>query len=163
MDMIRIGIDPSSLYAGWAVVKTRPLPTKLLGYGVADAHNSEVVVRCESILQQCLEGIEPLIPSKSDHLHTTLVLERPHSWGGDGDKMDSLITLALAMGYLLRGLSDAIKPDLIKIPTPQQWKGNLKKELVAKRLNETFPELSSIQITTKNLNAIEAIGIALWS
>lgn len=155
VDRIILSIDPGTHSTGYCFVVTSD-PFRIREIGVMEAKSGNWKNNCDLIMGQLNEKILAICPYMS-------VLEFPEYWGGpvgySARESGSTSKLSFLCGRIYEKLSLYV-PDFVNLITPSQWKGQLSKELIAKRLAKIYPELDFGKL---NHNAIDALGIAHYS
>lgn len=99
------------------------------------------------------------------HKSYTLVMEYPqvhrHGPAAKADPDDILVLMA-AFGAVLAKLP---KASAMKFPRPGQWKGQVPKKIMCKRILEALSDVERalLKPLKEDHNAVDAVGLGLWA
>jgi Holliday junction resolvasome RuvABC endonuclease subunit len=153
--MILISVDPGLNGTGWAIFNSGKKGISLLDVGViTDRKSDSFQKRGENILKDLeviMDGREMFelaveFPSFFQSSHGEMVARR-------GD----LVKLAWFVGVISGAVIARDMP--LRIVEVNEWKGQLKKDVVIRRIERKFPEVSEHKIKT---HAWDAVGIGLY-
>lgn len=133
-----IAIDPSINYCGLAVYKKKVLVEYELLRPSKDLRNSHYLMKCRDMIGQ----IELYYKSYLKKGHVTLVTEIPQHFGAAGylaRESGSVFKLTFICGMIFNIAKDTVAYE------PQEWKGQLPKCVVRKRLS-TDKQLSKLDL-----------------
>jgi hypothetical protein len=149
-------IDVGYTGLGYAVFPYRYMTKKPEVSGVIKFNKDQSITdKCEKAKTILMLTVKPII---QDEFNSALgmVIEYPARWGGSllsdvASKRGELIMLGYQAGYL----STMVPADHVSLVTPQEWKGQLPKDIVIKRILKIFPKLKHV-----NDHEADAIGMA---
>lgn len=151
-----IAIDPGLNQSGLALFKRGKLQFACLTPLV----NGKNPIRAVPYIREELRKYAP----RSDRI---VIIEKPRVYQTGlqkGDQRD-IVNLALAVGAIGQLLRPKWLDSLIFVE-PHEWKGQVPKEIMQKRIDKTLTaeELSKIVWPSKSLrhNVYDAIGLGLW-
>ena len=146
-----IFVDPGLGGTGWA---SFPIPGGAPNcFGVLRGGKGPWETQAHDICQGFIGVLNALRPK-------AVVMEFPTLWSGDMKSFTSASRGDLfKLSYLIGGLAEAAWeccPQHPKLITPQEWKGQLPKEVVIKRILREWPDLEKIPN-----HAADAVGMGL--
>ena len=152
-----ISVDPGTGGTGYAVWKGN----QLKNYGTIHFHSN-----CETWEQKMkdigLKFLDMLRDNKPAH---TIVMESPVFMRGTGGYMvasaGDLCKLAMLTGHLAARVYDRFIGTQLTLVEPSKWKGQLPKNVVARRVQNLIPSIDFKSLRISN-HAMDAIGIGLW-
>lgn len=142
-----IGLDPSINFCGYALFDKKKLTEhELLEPGKLGCKSSEFYDKSMAMYEYVLEQVTCI--GEKD---VTIVLELPSYFGSAGymaRESGSIFKLTFLCGmiYSIGG---------VVLYTPQEWKGQMPKKVVANRLVKTYSVIKGM-----NHNIVDAIGLA---
>lgn len=152
-------IDPGLAGTGWAEWDGGRAPVRV-GVIRANRSKAELAVRCEDIARQMVqiihEGRYP--PAKTD---THVTLEMPQHMvniKGIAAQAGSVYKLTFLVGYLAK----AVYPCIVHVVTPGEWKGQLPKDVVQRRIIKHLGMRTCVKLNIRS-HAWDAVGIGLWA
>ncbi len=146
-----ISIDPSINFCGYAIHKNK----ELINYGLLRSLTKHKDFIEKSIYM--VDKIKDLITSiQSLKNNLIIVTEIPQYWGVAGYMARESGAIYKLM--FLCGMIVSLKKNVVTL-TPNDWKGQLPKDVVNNRLREIY---TNINIAKINHNIVDAIGIGYY-
>lgn len=146
-----LGIDPSIINCGYCLMTEN---YRIKKYGLLQSKEKTWLAKYHVILNQVSELIHSILPDE-------LVLEYPEYWEGtqghSARESGSLFKLTFLCGGIVATARDISKVTLV---TPSNWKGQLKKDKVRKRLMKVFPKIVDDDL---DHNIMDAVGIIYYT
>jgi Holliday junction resolvasome RuvABC endonuclease subunit len=149
-----LAIDPSIHNCGWCIMSTN---MKIITYGLIQGRlkkNRKWIDKANHVSELVHMLLINYWPKR-------VFLEFPEYWAGSigsqARESGSVFKLYFLCGSLYQVAKELCEVKLVK---PSEWKGQLKKEIVRKRLKKQFPN-----VITDNMdhNVVDAIGIAYYT
>lgn len=156
-----IAIDPGTRNCGYSIFNDTNL--NILEYGLFSSNNKNKYTELNKM--NWLNNCKNIISNIEDMYYKTnfykLILEYPEYWSGSSGyaarESGSIFKLTFLCGGIYFTFCNMCKVVLV---TPSQWKGQLKKDTVKRRLEKIYPELKKKKI---NHNTMDAIGIGYYT
>lgn len=158
-----LSIDPGLSGTGWAAWRG----TKLLRAGVVyppanpleSLTGSDTPDKAAAITQKLLADMR--FPSHVDPFQMTIYIEMPQhmtSAKGIAAQAGAVYKLAFFVGYLAR----AFHPTDVRLVIPMEWKGQLPKDVVQRRIIRTLGVNTCTKLNIRS-HAWDAVGLGLWA
>ena len=146
-----MSIDPGIHNCGYCFMTENQ---KLISYGLINSKENKWYDNCKHVWFKLYENYTKQFPK-------TVYIEYPTHHAGmmafAARESGALAKLTFLCGGIYSLLSEIATVELI---TPSQWKGQLKKEMVRKRLYNIYPEISKLDL---DHNIVDAIGIGYYT
>lgn len=147
-DVYILSIDPSINFCGYAIHKNKDLyECKLLR---SLSVHKDFIDKSKYMVNNLKDTVSKLLALKGKVI---IITEIPQYWGVAGFMARESGAIAKLM--FLCGMIVSISNTVITL-TPQDWKGQLPKDVVNNRLRKIYP---TINIAKLNHNIVDAIGI----
>lgn len=151
-------VDPGLGGTGWAEWRGKKAPTRVGVIAANRRHEDELAARCEDIAYALSEEIK-----WGGGLYTQVhvILELPQhmtSLKGIAAQAGAVYKLAFLVGYLAK----AVYPCTVHVVTPGEWKGQLPKDVVQRRITKHLGEETCRALNIRT-HAWDAVGIGLWT
>jgi hypothetical protein len=163
-----IAIDPGLGGTGWALWSTRhqkPWGTPMeVGIVRDTAKDESLAIRCEELSEKIRDSLNAATGHWNvgwHHNRTYLYLEMPQHMTnvkGIAAQAGAVYKLTFLVGYLAKAFHQCT----VHVVTPNEWKGQLQKDVVIRRIQRTLTPERCDDLGIKT-HAWDAVGIGLWA
>lgn len=148
-----IAVDAGLKSAGWAIFDSSILPTASgLVHPRRDYKDEDVVTRAIDVGQQ-------LGMIAKEHGAREGIIEMPVFYGQGDKNAGSIFKLCVCIGAIAASLNEnGVAVETVDVP---DWKGQLPKEVVIKRIKAILPDYVLADLNLEK-DMWDAVGIGLW-
>lgn len=155
-----ISLDPGLGGTGWALWQGGDVP-HAVGIVRDTAKDESLAVRCWELSKKLHTSIRASVNGDPFLSSTAVVIEMPQHMTnarGIAAQAGAIYKLTFLVGYL----SAMMYPCPVTVVTPGEWKGQLPKDVVQRRIQAILGDATCLRLNIKS-HAWDAVGIALWA
>lgn len=147
-------IDPGLSGTGWATWNGRTLLRVGVTYAPGDV--ADTVGKAEALTEKLIQEMRP---SHSAFAHTYIEMpQHMTSIKGIAAQAGSVYKLAFFVGYLAHALNGT----RVHLVTPMEWKGQLPKDVVQRRIIRDLGVNTCTRLNIRS-HAWDAVGLGMWA